>query len=105
MPKMKTSRAAAKRYKVTGTGIKSKASCHSFSTKTIIHGQAISVTLNATLAAQCPINTFTQSNGGIFNSMMWFLKLLPTLKSILTRIPFLPLLLMQTVVRLLNKQM
>ena len=33
------------------------------------------------------------------------LKLLPTLKSILTRIPFLPLLLMQTVVRLLNKQM
>ena len=37
--------------------------------------------------------------------MMWFLKLLPTLKSILTRIPFLPLLLMQTVVRLLNKQM
>ena len=38
-------------------------------------------------------------------SMMWILKLLPTLKSILTRIPFLPLLLMQTVVRLLNKQM
>mgnify|MGYP000069634051 CR=1 FL=1 len=37
--------------------------------------------------------------------MMWFLKLLPTLKSILIRIPFLPLLLMQTVVRLLNKQM
>ena len=49
----------------------STAKIQSYPTKTIIHGQAISVTLNATLAAQCPINTFTQSNGGIFNSMMF----------------------------------
>ena len=44
--------------------IEDTAKIQSYPTKTIIHGQAISVTLNATLAAQCPINTFTQSNGG-----------------------------------------
>ena len=47
------------------------AKIQSYLTKTIVHRQTITVTLYSPLTAQGLINAFTQSNGRIFDGMMF----------------------------------